>query len=173
MQEPACLTRICPYAQHGCCCSFLADMAQGASAKLGKVSAPVTPRAAALMAQAAANSDAIASIQLHRSPSTTNRAPSFNSSPTKAYASLGRNASGSWPAAGAGNEPVRILLGLPAEDAEAVLEQFQEQVCLPLVLCSARLPGDRAWGHALGQLRPSTLVKCGTEHSAGCVIQAT
>jgi hypothetical protein len=109
-------------------------LAQGASAKLGKVDTPVTPRAASLMAQAAANGDATARIQLQRANSGIDRTHSFNSSPTKAYASLGRNASGTWIAAAAGNEPVRVLVGLPAEDAETVLEQFQEQVRALLTL---------------------------------------
>ncbi len=88
-------------------------------AKLGK--APMTPRTAAAVTHAAASNDAIATITLG------NASPSFNRG-TKAQAALGRSSSGVWNAIAAGAGPVRVLLGLPAEGAEAVLQHFQQQV---------------------------------------------
>lgn len=70
-------------------------------------------------ARAAADAGAVAMISL--------------GSPTKASATLGRHSfsqTGAWDAAGtttATAEPVRVLLGLPAEGADSVLQQFHEQ----------------------------------------------
>jgi hypothetical protein len=80
----------------------------------------------------AADSGAIAMITAGR-PGSTTRTPTYAGSPTKAAASLGRQsygtgAAGTWDAGAASTEPVRVLLGLPAEDPDTVLEQFQEQV---------------------------------------------
>lgn len=95
--------------------------------KLGK--APMTPRTAVAVAAAAANSDAFATITLGNAANSLNRG-SFRTSPTKAQANLGRTSSGVWSAMGAaaGPGPVRVLLGLPSEGAEAVLQHFQQQV---------------------------------------------
>jgi hypothetical protein len=97
---------------------------QGAAAKLGRE--PMTPRTAAAVAHAAVNSDAIATITLGNSLTRG----SFKGSPTKSQANLGRSTSGVWSTIGAGSVsgPVRVLLGLPSDDAEAVLQHFQQQV---------------------------------------------
>lgn len=117
-----------------------AVLLQGTPLKLGK--APATPRTTAAVAQAAADNDAIATITLGTlgkvSAGLNHGMPSV--SPTKAHASLRRSSSGVWNAIGAGacRSPVRVLLGLPAEDAETVLQHFQQQVGCWLVEAAAR-----------------------------------
>lgn len=95
------------------CCSQLM------SNKLKRSSAPPTPRAAAITGHTVAEGDVIARITAGQS---------YTSSPTKALATLSRKSSGIWNPAAV--EPVRVLLRLPAENADTVLEQFQEQVRL-------------------------------------------
>jgi len=100
---------------------------QVAGGKLGKTLYPMSSHAVMAAAKGAAENGAIAMI-------STNRASTLGGSPTKAPAFLlGRQSFGLMAGTGAletaagATDPIRVLLGLPAEEAETVLQQFQDQ----------------------------------------------
>jgi len=103
---------------------------QAAGGKLGKTSYPMSSHAIMAAAKGATENGAIAMI-------SATRASTMAGSPTKASATLlGRQSfglmggAGAWETAAGATDPIRVLLGLPAEEAEIVLQQFQDQVRL-------------------------------------------
>lgn len=142
---------------------------QVAGGKLGKTSYPMSSHAVMAAAKGAAENGAIAMI-------SANRASTLGGSPTKASATLLCRQSfglmggtGAWePAAGA-TDPIRVLLGLPAEEAETVLQQFQDQVRLiqnwSVVATAGSIPCCRQQQSFIGSVTWFLSIRCPSLHA--------